>query len=715
MTPRRPAILDLLYSVRQVSETEWEALCPAHNDTHPSLVIGIGAIGKDLAHCRAGCRIEEVVAAAGTDMSILFPKLEARFEILDLTGAVVAVHVRVDSADGKKMWWEQPDGTHGLGGIKVADLPLYGIYERRDSKALVLVEGEKPVLTLDDLNIDAVGTVTGAAKTPSDESLKPLLGRTVVLWPDADEPGRQHMQRIAARLIALGHDHLGMVEWAEAQDGDDAADFVERGASAEQVLALLRNARPVEARAVGEPDAASPDTEPVREATLTDAGNAIRFVREHGDVVRYSYAKKTWLVFDRGRWMIDLGAGVMMLAKKTARRIYREAADEVDDDERDKIAAWARSSESEPRLKAMLALAQSEPGISVGPDELDSDPWLLNTPTGTVNLRDGSMRAHDRADMITKMTAAEYEPGATHPVLDAYLARMLPSAELRAYVQRALGYAATGCTDEECLFFLYGPTAGGKSTLLGAVRKALGDYGATADFTTFTEQRRRGGAASEDLARLEGKRFVSSIEVKDGARLATGVIKWLTGGDIVAARGLFQSTVEYTPQFTLFLAANDQPPARDDDDALWRRVKVVPFTVALPPTERDPGVKLTLCNPKDAGPAVLAWVIAGSVAWGEAGLGEAPEVEAATADYRSAQDPIADFINARMVLEADAWISSADLRREYEEWGREEGARQLLSGKELAGRLKKLGCLDGKRQSTRGWVGICSLRSTTQP
>jgi putative DNA primase/helicase len=199
---------------------------------------------------------------------------------------------------------------------------------------------------------------------------------------------------------------------------------------------------------------------------------------------------------------------------------------------------------------------------------------------------------------------------------------VLPTPALRTFVQRVAGYCLTGDTSDEKFFFAHGPTGGGKSTLLGALRRTWGNYATTADFSTFTVHRHQ-DRPREDIARLHGSRLVVSVEVTDGTRLAEGLVKTLTGGDHVAARFLYERTFEFLPQFKLCIAANNRPTVRDDDDAMWRRLVEIPFPQSLPREERDPSVKATLMDPSIAGPAILAWAVEGAASWFVDGLGRA--------------------------------------------------------------------------------------------
>jgi hypothetical protein len=199
-----------------------------------------GRGGTVLIRCFAGCRDRDVVARL--EELGLWPRRETRYEVRDADGAPVAVHVWVDTPEGKRLWWELPDGTRGLGGRPTATLPLYGVHRLGDAREVVVVEGEKATDALLGLGLPAVGTVCGAATVPHPEVLRPLAGRRVFLWPDNDAPGRTHMGELVRRLAALGCADLRVIDWPEAPPRGDAADFVARGGTAEDVRQLLKEA-----------------------------------------------------------------------------------------------------------------------------------------------------------------------------------------------------------------------------------------------------------------------------------------------------------------------------------------------------------------------------------------------------------------------------------------------------------------------------------------
>jgi 5S rRNA maturation endonuclease (ribonuclease M5)/energy-coupling factor transporter ATP-binding protein EcfA2 len=220
--------------------------CPAHPDASPSLTV-TERDGRVLVHCHAGCSQRQVIdALKGLG---LWPTRErsaareTRYEIRDRDGTLIAVHVRRDTPSGKRLWWER-DGRKGLAGLRPTDLPLYGVHRLGDAREVIVVEGEKAADALLALGIAALGTVCGASTTPSKDVLRPLVERTVFLWPDNDEAGRAHMTRIAERLRALGCADVRVIEWREAPEKGDAADYVARGGTAEGVRQLMAEARP---------------------------------------------------------------------------------------------------------------------------------------------------------------------------------------------------------------------------------------------------------------------------------------------------------------------------------------------------------------------------------------------------------------------------------------------------------------------------------------
>jgi len=441
----------------------------------------------------------------------------------------------------------------------------------------------------------------------------------------------------------------------------------------------------------------------------TDSGNAERFAAAHRGRVLHCAAQRAWMIWDGARFARDERGAVQALAKNVVRGISAEASRIQDDEVRKAVVAWAHKSESRSKREALIALAECEQGLAVVPGELDADPMLLNAPNGTIDLRTGALRPHQRADRLTKCTAAPFVAGTRSELLERVLLEAMGGdAELVAFFQRAAGYSCTGRTDEEKLFMPTGPAATGKSTLINAVQRVLGDYARTADFEAFLAQK-NGGGPRNDIARLAGARFVCSIEVDKGKRLAQGLVKTVTGGDTVTARFLYAEAFEFRPEFKLWLVANDAPRVQHDDSGLWRRILRIPFEHVVPAAQRDPSVKAQLIDPAVSGPALLAWLVEGCLAWQRDGLRVPKRVLEATEQYRESQDAIGAFVRECCSLLWGATVSRKALRTAFEDWS----GPKCASAADFNEAVRKLEGVGEKTvKGVRFWTGIALAEGT---
>lgn len=454
-----------------------------------------------------------------------------------------------------------------------------------------------------------------------------------------------------------------------------------------------------------------------RSEYLTDAGNARRFVHQHGARVRYCYPRKTWLVYDGRRWTRDGEGQLMQWAKRTARAIYREAAREAQEGRRRDLAAWARRSESAERLRSMLFLAQSEAGVPVGTEHLDADPWVLNVMNGTIDLRTGGLRPHRREDLITRLVRVTYDPTAPCPRWLAFLQRIMAGRDdLIAFLQRALGYALTGSDEEQCFFMLYGSGANGKSTFLRALGELLDEYAVGVAPDTLMDAERRGGAPRPDIVRLRNARFVSSVEAREGGRLAEVLVKLLTGSDPIVARGLFKDEEQFPPTFKLFLAVNHKPVIKGTDEAIWRRIHLIPFTVTVPKEERDKKLPEKL---RAEWPGILAWAVKGCLAWQREGLGMPDAVAQATAAYRNEMDLLGAFLRDRCAVAEDEAVGASSLYANYRTWcedGGEKPGSHIQFGARLAERwFQSDRFTSGPEKGKHRWLGLRLRRPGEAP
>jgi putative DNA primase/helicase len=460
------------------------------------------------------------------------------------------------------------------------------------------------------------------------------------------------------------------------------------------------------------------DPVPVQTATpeyLTDLGNARRLVRLHGHDLRYVRAWG-WLRWDGRRWERDETGEVVRRAKAVALGYYDDAQTEQDRakaamqdaqraadagdlaageaaDRRLKqaqrmattLAGWGKASQARGRLESMVVLAQTEAAIAERQEVFDAQPWALNLANCTLDLRSGAIRAHDRADLLTTAAPVAYDPTATCPRWLAFLARIMDgNQDLISFLQRIVGYALTGDVSEQCLFLLHGSGSNGKSTFLKTILAMLGkDYSTQAAPDVLIAGMNR---HPTELADLAGKRLVASIEVEEGKRLAEALVKQLTGGDPLKARLMRQDFFQFEPSFKLFLAANHKPVIRGTDYAIWRRVKLIPFTVTIAEAEKDPHLLEKLLEEL---PGILAWAVAGCQAWQRDGLHVPAAVAAATEAYRAESDTIAAFLAEFTETGANLRVKAGDLYKAYKTWADAGGERfdnQTIFGRKIAER-----------------------------
>lgn len=403
---------------------------------------------------------------------------------------------------------------------------------------------------------------------------------------------------------------------------------------------------------------------------LTEQGNAERLVKLYGVDIHYSYVWNKWSNFDTIRWRVDITGQVVRHAKETIRSILKEASEEEDDVTRKALVNHARKSETARMIASMLTLAQSEPGISVHPNDFDRDPYLLNLTNGTFELRTNQLRPHDRADMITKLAPVAYNALAMAPAWQQFLERVVPDVDVRQFLQRAAGYSITGDVSEQCLFFLYGSGANGKSTFLNVLLDVLGDYANQAAPGLLIAKKVEGHPT--DTAKLFGSRLVVTTEVEQGKQLAESLTKHLTGGDIISTRRMHEDFWDFKPTHHLWIAGNYKPKITGTDEAIWRRLYIIPFTETIPESERD--LKLTDKLRAEA-PGILRWLIDGCTTWQRDGLMAPPAVRAATKEYRSEQDVLATFIGDSCVEATHYKVAKGEFYRKFQMWCDDNGEK----------------------------------------
>jgi len=350
-------------------------------------------------------------------------------------------------------------------------------------------------------------------------------------------------------------------------------------------------------------------------------------------------------------------------------------------------------------------------GIPIKLTDLDTNHWLFNCRNGTIDLRSGQLLPHRKEDLTTVLVPIDYDPDAKCNLWMHFLERVTGNnIELITYLQRAVGYSLTGDTRSQTMFFLYGLGSNGKSTFITTIRKLTGGYGAKANTSLFMTKDKNSGGPSEDLANLQGKRFVMASEIEDGRRLAVVLIKEMTGGEVIRADRKYEHEIEFQPVHKIWLVGNHKPVITDTTLSIWRRVKLIPFIVTIANREIDPDLPAKLESELSG---ILAWAVRGCLEWQRCGLGEPRAVTNATSDYRHEQDILGDFIDDCCLLKPTASVSKHELKTAYEEWCNGTGS-QPAAQKTFRARLIERGITEGKSGSTRYWKGIALSGSEGQ-
>jgi putative DNA primase/helicase len=416
----------------------------------------------------------------------------------------------------------------------------------------------------------------------------------------------------------------------------------------------------------------------IKLAQLQDSGElppraeealALAFAARHEADLRHVAKWGKWLRFDGTRWLFD----DTLHAFDLVREICREAALDAEDS----AAAIA----SAKTVAAVERLARADRRIAATVDQFDVKPWLLNAGTRSYDLRTGNGRDASPTDYLTKRAGCAVAlPGTPHPLWSQFLERITAGdRELQAFLQRYVGYCCTGLTSEHVFIFCYGTGANGKSTFINTIAKVFGEYTTTADTNTFLASRYERHPA--DLAKLQGARLVIAQETEKGRRWDENKIKSLTGGDRITARFMRQDYFDFTPTFKLFIVGNHKPRLRSVDEAMRRRLLLVPFTVEIPPNERDKDLPLKLMAERRA---VLRWCIDGCLQWQQMGLAPPQTVRAATDGYFEDHDTLQLWLDECTHDGGQhAFTRTADLFSSWKTWceerNLESASAQILS------------------------------------
>lgn len=636
-----------------------------------------------------------------------------------------------------------------------APRPLYNLHRlaARPNEQAVVNEGEKAVDATTILLPEYVATTSpNGCQSPHKADWTVLSGRDVLIWPDADEPGKVYAETVATLALQVGAASvhiLNLAVFGHVAPGWDAADALAEGWTAEQIREIAQNPAnwltptfdgviehlaqldplaydrrreavaqqlgvrvttldtevkekraAAKAQDQGTPRPGGPTPLQVGSLSLptvspcTHLANAHRIRQYYQGRLGYALGVG-WILWTGQFWRPDPtseGALAIGFIDELSRKIAAEAsaltelaANESNGDRRqallqqaDALLRWAMQSENERVIAAGLKLAKH--ALLLDHSQLNADPWLFNVQNGTLDLRTGRIRPHDSTHLITHLAPVTYDLAATCPTFERFLLEVFSGdSEMVAFIQRGIGWSLTGVVEERALFFLYGEHGkNGKSTLIETIMSLLGVCGETSfgyarkvTADTFMKSRNQDDNQRK-AATLAGPRFICTSEVSEEQRLNEQLIKDITGGDTLEARKLYQEAFTFKPQFKAWMYGNHKPEIRGTDDAIWSRVKLIPFEVSFAGRE-DTKLPTKL---KEELPGILNWALKGCLDWQRKGLNPPAKVQAATQAYREEMDLFGQFIRECCVTHRNANAWTNELWTAYQAWCANTGARE---------------------------------------
>lgn len=673
--------------------------------------------------------------------------------------------VREQHRDGKRFYQRQPDGKGGwinnIKGVKIVPYRLPEVIKAvQQGETVFIVEGEKDAETLAEWDLVATTNPMGAGKWREDFNHY-LKGAYVVILPDNDEAGRKHVEKTAKSLYGVAQT-VKIVCLPVMQEHEDVTDWKERyGGTKEALLKLAEDTKEYQPSRKKKAEIL-PDVirEGERNNILTSYAGTLRsrgFNEEHivevllktnrerccpplpedevcsiaKSISKYKHGglpgtnrateqaemlEKLWQgkyrwADHKGKWMKWTGkcwqevseCVAVREASKTLRDYYARQMETVTSETlAAKLVSLMDKACNIREVKTMLTYVQGASGILTLSEQWDSDGYILNVNNGTIDLRTGKLRPHDPEDLCTHLAPVDYDSMASGSAWEEHIRYAIPDADTRRQLQRDLGVSLVGGSLQEALPIWYGQGANGKSTTARVLQAVLGSYAGTAAPNLLIQK--RFAQHPTELADLKGKRMVFSTEVGYSDRLDEVKVKQLTGGDRIKARFMGQNFFEFSRTWTIFLLCNQKPTIIGNDHGIWRRIRLVPWTVVRPLNEQEPQDMIVKRLLEEA-PAILRWLLDGLADWYSNRAWIAREVSVATQEYQSEQDTVIEFIEDCCKKDPDGTITMKGMYEAYVEWCELQGYTPLTK-RHFETRLSGHGF--EKKRGTGGvryWVG----------
>ncbi|MEW1673023.1 phage/plasmid primase, P4 family [Streptomyces noursei] len=590
----------------------------------------------------------------------------------------------------------------------------YGVL-RADSgfDTVLITEGPGDGLTSVAVGYDVV-FVRGAGLARNAELIAELVAvlkdRDVVLAGDRDTAGAAFTQALADALVRAGV----MVRRLEIPHaGDDLTDWRARdpGAFPGQLHAAVRRAPLHVLDEQPELLSSAPTAGDAEPLPLTDLGNATRLYRQLGGHVRmvpgigvYKWHRTHWQLIPKEALYADVRTVIQALENEAGH-------------DPEKRTRWALKSQDSGRVKAMVEMLASIPGVYATADRFDADPNLLAFKNAVVDLRTGLTRPHDPADMNTAVLDVDYHPEAQAPRWERFLQECHPHAsDMPNFLQMLTGYGITGHGVERCFVMHVGPTTNGKTTFTETLERVFREITKRADPALFQKRRESGGPRA-DVVSLRGRRLVISSEWPANMPLDQALMKAVTGDQTITARGVYaREELTFRPVCLVQVDTNYAPDVDATDQALWQRVRVVPWMQDFRGRE-DKRLKATLASEREG---IAAWAVRGAVAWyrehtAGRGLAFPDAVERRTAHYRDTSHPLAGFIGEEYVAQEGAHVPRTATWERYRTWVEECGIRHPMTRNKFYDALRTFpGVRESKVNGTPVLANLADCRSVSR-
>jgi putative DNA primase/helicase len=424
---------------------------------------------------------------------------------------------------------------------------------------------------------------------------------------------------------------------------------------------------------------------------------AERFARRFTGELIYVH-RIGWHIWCGTHWIADDKGLSKLRVKELTAEIWAEIGRMDTGPDRKELMADVKKCESSAGMTGVLEIAKSLPPLATSLTQTNADPHLFNARNGTLDLRNGTLRPHDPADLITKVAGADLDPAARSDRWDTFLEEVLPDEEVRGFLQRVFGQAMLGSVEEHVLPIMCGAGRNGKGVAYEAVLRAFGDYGRVVDPKIIMQNKNT--LHGTFYADLFGMRLVVTSETNEGGKLDAAVVKRLTGGDRISANRMHENSFEFTPSHSIVLITNHRPSTDAGDSALWARLRVVPFDVVVKRIDTKLPDKI-----REELDAVLAWVFQGWLDYQEQGLAAPDAVIERTEEYRNEGDSLGEFLTEECVKGQFARVLCIDLYRAWQAWSMHNGVPAMA--KVAFGRLMTVrGFERGKSGGNAVYIGL---------